>query len=363
MKQHVYSCMMAAMALGAGLPTLADPLAGATMTVYEAAGPRQVELTPPSPQAPTPMPTLTVFTPDGADGAAVEATRPPTQGAYLKLSTGYRHDRLRFSIASDLDGLSTPNLLSELIWDVPAAEIRFDGGWTHPSGITAQAHLAYAQAFFDGTVQDSDYLFNDRQGEFSRSYSEAKDSRMLDVSLGGGWRLPLGRGNTLTPMLGIARYGSLYRMRNGRQVVSDYGWGAPLGAFAGLNSHYNAVWNSLWQGLEADFRPTEQLALHVGLKHHWFDYRAEADWNLRSDFAHPVSYRHQGRGRGWEAAIGADWRIRPGHQITWDLSGRQFRLHNGSDTTYRPNGASREMRLNEVIADSWSTRIGYRYAF
>lgn len=356
-KNRVYSCLMATMALGAGLPTLADPLAGATMTVYEATGPRQVELTPPS------VPTLTVFTPDSAAEVAVESARPPTQDAYLKLSSGYRHDHMHFTIASDLDGLSTPNILSELIWDVPAAEIRIDGGWTHPSGITAQAHLAYAQALFDGAVQDSDYRFNDRQGEFSRSYSEAKDSRMLDVSLGAGWRLPLGRGNTLTPLLGLARYDSLYRMRNGRQVVSDYGWSTPLGAFAGLDSHYNAVWSSIWQGLEADFRPTEQLALRIGIKHHWFDYRAEADWNLRNDFAHPVSYRHQGHGRGWETEIGADWRILPGHHVTLDLSGRSFALQNGSDTTYFSDGTSSDMRLNEVIADSRSIRIGYRYTY
>lgn len=359
MKRRAYAYLAAAMALGVGLPTLADPLAGATMTVYEAAGPRQVELTP----TPTPTPTLTVWAPDGAGEVAAQENHSTVQESYLKLSTGYRHDHLRFTIASDLDGLSTPNILSELTWDVPSAEIRLDGGWTHASGVTVQAHLAYAQAFFDGTVQDSDYRFNDRQGEFSRSYSEAKDSRMLDVSLGAGWRLPLGRSNTLTPMLGIARYDSLYRARNGRQVVSDYGGSTPLGAFAGLNSHYNAVWSSIWQGLEADFRPTEQLALHVGIKHHWFDYRAEADWNLRSQFAHPVSFRHQGHGRGWEAAIGADWRILPGHHVTLDLSGRSLTLQNGSDTTYFSNGASGDIRLNEVIADSRAIRIGYRYTY
>lgn len=340
-------------ALVASLPALADPLATATMAVFEPDGLREVGL------APAAAPSLTVFTADGAREVDMRTSWPEIQGGgYLNVSSGYRHDKLRYDIPGN--GV---NILSELTWAVPAAEIRLDGGWTHTSGFTVKGHLAYAQNISGGEVQDSDYLLNDRQGEFSRSYADPRESRMLDLSLGAGWRLPLGSSAVLTPSFGLARYESLYRMRNGRQVVSNYGFEMPLGPIPGLNSKYSPVWNSVWQGLEAELKPNKQIALRAALKHHWFDYRAEADWNLRGDRAHPVSFTHQGYGRGWEAELGADWRLLAGHRLTLDISGRQLNLQDGKRTVYPAEGGSIETSLNEVTADSWSARLGYRYDY
>lgn len=353
MKISRYSALTATVTLAFSLQAIANPLAGATMAVFEADGPREIDL------AAEAAPTLTVFTADGPRDVAMTTSWPEIQGrGHLKLSSGYRHDKLRYNIPGN-----DVNIVSELTWQVPAAEIRLDGGWTHTSGFTIKGHLAYAQAISGGNVQDSDYLLNDRQGEFSRSYSKPQDSRMVDISLGAGWSLPLGRAGSLTPMFGLARYDSLYRMRDGRQAISDYGLTMPLGPFPGLNSKYNPVWSSVWQGLEAEFKPVAQFALRAAIRHHWFDYRAEADWNLRNDRAHPVSFVHEGYGRGWESELGADWRLFQAHRLTLDLSGRKFQLKDGKRTLYAASGGSIETSLNEVIAESWSARLGYRYEY
>lgn len=323
------------------------------MAVFEADGPREVDLVAEA------APTLTVFMAEGEHDTATLTNWPEIQGGgYLKLSSGYRHDKLRYNIPGN-----GTNIVSELTWQVPAAEIRVDGSWTHVSGFSIKGHLAYAHSFAGGKVQDSDYLLNDRQGEFSRSHSKPQDSRMVDISLSAGWKLPLGQAVSLIPMLGLARYDSLYRMRDGRQVISDYGWTMPLGHFPGLNSKYNPVWRSVWQGLEAGFAPSPRLSLRASIKHHWFDYRAEADWNLRSDRAHPVSFVHEGHGHGWEGELGADWRIFQAHRLTLDVSDRKFILKDGKRTLYAADGSTTRTSLNEVIADSWSARIGYRYEF
>lgn len=353
MKIARYSLSTAVIALTISLPVQADPLASASMAVFEAEGPRHVDLTPAE------MPVLTIFTPDGERQVALTTSWPEIQGSgHLKLSSGYRYDKLRYNIPGN-----GANIVSELTWHVPASEIRVDGGWTHTSGLTIAGHLAYAQAITGGEVQDSDYLLSDRQGEFSRSYAKPQDSRMFDISLGAGWKLPLGKDHSLTPMFGLARYDSLYRMRDGRQVISAYGFTMPLGSFPGLDSKYNPVWSSVWQGLSAEFKPFPQLALHAAIKHHWFDYRAEADWNLRSDRAHPISFVHEGYGRGWENEFGADWRFFQAHRLTLDLSMRKFELKDGKRILYPASGGSIETSLNEVIADSWSARLGYRHDF
>ncbi|MDR1936189.1 MAG: hypothetical protein LBS49_11540 [Candidatus Accumulibacter sp.] len=310
------------------------------MTVFGDTGPRQVTLAP--------------IVPAGV-GAGVDGAR--AGGGYFRLSTGYRRDQTRFDIASDASGRATPDVLSELAWKLPDAEIRLDAGWTHASGFTVRGHLAYARTLSGGRVRDSDYALDDRQGEFSRSYSDPKGSTARDFSLGVGWRFALAARHELTPMVGLARYKGKYRMRDGEQIVP------PLGDFGGLDSNYQPRWRSGWIGLESESRPNDRLSVRAGLKHHWFSYEATANWNLRGDFAHPVSYRHLGHGAGWEADIGADWSFRPGHSVSVGFSGRRLRLRDGRDITYFSDGESGEIQLNGVDNDSWALRAGYRFDY
>jgi len=353
-----------AIALFPCLPAMADPLAGATMAVFEANGPREVEL------ASTAMPTLTVFTPDGAREVDMQTNWPEIQGAgHLGISVGPRYDRAAFAIG----GHGSANILSELQWKVPAAEIRVDGQWTHTSGFSIKGHLAYAAAVSGGEVRDSDYVYDDRQGEFSRSYANPDESRMFDISLGAGWRLPLGSTLALTPMFGVARYDSEYRQRDGdltvwtrdyaKQLGPYYDYDQPLGRFTNLHSSYKPVWRSNWLGVDGEFKPSEQFTLRAGIKQHWFRYQAEANWNLRGSFAHPVSFLHQGHGQGWEADLGADWRLLGGHRLSLDLGMRELRVKDGTDTTFFYNGTSSEITLRTATSDSWSARLGYRYEF
>ena len=350
----------------------ADPLAGATLTVFETSEIRHVALGTPE------TPTMTVYTDGGSHDMLLVPMVPPTpapdrQGTwsprgnhgvsgYLRLSSGYRHDKTRFNIASDASGKATPNIISELTWEMPNAEIRLDAGWTHASGFTLRGHLAYANTLA-GEVQDSDYALDDRRAEFSRSYSDPKGSTARDLSLGVGWRFPLSSDHDLAPMIGLAHYSGRYRMRNGEQVVSNYGFGMPLGPFDGLNSTYEPDWRSGWIGLESSSRPNRRLTVRAGLKHHWFSYEAEANWNLRTTFAQPISFRQTGHGTGWEADLGADWAFLPRHSLSLDLSSRLLRLKDGNNVFYLASGQSHAQQLNGVFNDSWALRLGYRFDY
>lgn len=348
--------------------TAADPLAGATLTVFNDGAVRHVSLGAPE------TPTMTVFTENGAREVALPASPQPASTAtaeraawvpgtdagdkgYFRLSHGYRHDKTRFNIASDASGKASPNVISELTWEMPNAEIRLDAGFTHASGFTLRGHLAYARTLSGGRVQDSDYLLDDRQAEYSRSYSDPKGSTARDLSFGVGWRMPLADEHDLTPMIGLARYSGRYRMRNGEQIIPA------LGDFSGLDNNYEPEWRSGWIGLESESRPNSRLTVRAGLKHHWFSYEAEANWNLRTDFAHPVSFRQNGHGTGWEAELGADWAFLPRHSLSFDLSGRSLRLKDGNNVFYLANGQSRTQQLNGVFNDSWAVRLGYRFDY
>lgn len=339
----------------------ADPLAGATLAVFDDGAVRQVDL------GAAQSATMIVFSDDGArevalpsaaHGAGSDPTVLPGRGdtGYLRLSTGYRRDETSFNIASDASGDATPNVISELSWTLPAAQIRLDAGWTHASGFALRGHLAYARALA-GTVQDSDYALDDRQAEFSRSYSDPAGSSAYAYSLGVGWRFALTRDADLTALIGAARTRASYRMRDGDQVIPA------LGAFAGLDSRYEPDWRSGWLGFDVDARPDPRLVVRTGLKYHWFSYQAQADWNLRGDFAHPLSFRQSGNGAGWEADFGADWALASHHFVSLDVSAAQLRLKDGDNVFHSADGTTSTQRLNGVTSDSWGVRLGYRYAY
>lgn len=342
----------------------AVPLMAATMTVYDGETPRETDI------KLRPDRKMTVFSAAGQREVAIGDDWPAlrTAAGWLAISTGYRRDNMRFAIG----GKGYPNILSELDWQAPALQVRTDGGWTHRSGATIHGYLAYASTLTDGAVRDSDYALDNRQAEFSRSRSDARGSEMFDALFGAGWRLPLGTTGGLTPLLGLARYESTYRSSNGRQTLSSAenaqrlgidNWNMPLGSFTGLHSRYRPVWSSVWLGLDGDLKAGDRLTLSGSVKHHWFNYQAEANWNLRSDLAHPVSFRHQDNGQGWEAGIGAAIRLNGTHWLSLEATKRELKTRHGKDTTFFYNGASSTINLGEAVLDSWSAHLGYRHAF
>lgn len=345
------------------LAQAAAPELAANMTVFDGASPRELEI------RLRPDSRMTVFTPEGQRETAVDVAWPanPSREGWLALSAGYRRDDMRFNIG--LPG--GPNILSELEWIAPALQIRADGSWTHASGATIRGFLAYAHTYAKGQSQDSDYALNDRQAEFSRSYADTTGSEMFDALLGFGWQLPAGRWLTVTPLVGLARYDSTYRTSNGRLVVSNAAnaallgipWNAPLGPFSGLHSRYNPVWSSIWQGIDLEIKAGKRFSLRAGARHHWFKYKAEADWNLRGDFAHPVSFHHTDHGKGWEAEIEASLALGHGHRLTLTAIQRDFKTRHGKDTTFYANGGNSTIELGEAVLASRAIQIGYRYEF
>ncbi|MDR1064358.1 MAG: hypothetical protein LBL48_10610 [Azoarcus sp.] len=290
---------------------------------------------------------------------AEEGANPKGQRHAWTAALGYRRERLDFNIAGPG---GTPNVLSELKWETEMAEFRLNGDWMAANGFTVAGELAYASGF-SGKVRDSDYVYSGRRGEFSRSYSKPHGSTESRATLGLGWRIMPHSRIGVTPMAGYAYQEQDLRSRHGRQVVSDFGFGVPLGPIHGLDSHYRPRWHGPWLGLRLDAHLGKRFDLRFGLKQQWYRYRAEADWNLRSNFEHPVSFRHHGSSSGWQAEIGALWHLSAQSAITFTLDRSEQRLRNGTDRTFFSSGESTKTRLNGVNWDSWAGALGWRLDF
>lgn len=269
----------------------------------------------------------------------------------VAVDAGYRRDSLRWSIAGDLSGALSPNVLSELTWEhVDIAELTLAWTLQATDGPQLRAKAAYGW-IRDGRNRDSDYLGDDRTLEFSRSDNETNDDDVLDLALAVGYRLalPWERGRLrVTPLLGFSRHEQRLRITGGFQTIP------PLGPFSGLDSTYRTRWSGPWIGVELAREPASMPSGFLRLEHHWADYDATANWNLRDDFRHPRSFEHEADGKGFVAAIGVAGPMYKGWSARLSLEYQRWETDPGIDRVYFADGAVAATRLNEV---KWESRV------
>jgi len=293
----------------------------------------------------------------GLPSGAVLAAAEQASGS---LSLGYRVDSLDWNIRAMNSG---PDILSELEWkDLGITQLRGELSGSNDTNIYFRGQASYGWVW-DGRNRDSDYAGDNRSLEFSRSSNSADGSQMLDLSAGLGAIFSTGIADQwqIVPMVGYSWHYQDLRMRNGNQVVWDssnaavlgVGGNMPLGPFAGLNSTYDAKWYGPWLGADIFLDLQTSGTVFVRLEAHRVRYSAQANWNLRSDFAHPVSFEH--RADGWGQVLELGWQeVLSRAYWTWGVSivAQSWRTDPGIDRIFFSDGSVGVARLNEV---NWSS--------
>lgn len=282
----------------------------------------------------------------------------------LAFGLNNRTDQLDWNIAGDLNG-QNPNILSELTWsDLEIQQLTFDlrseliglegGARGNPA---LRFSLGYG-SIYSGRNQDSDYLTDNRTNEFSRSSNRSDDGDVLDVTLGvGGVFRFAGERYSVTPLIGYGFYRQSLTMTDGYQVIPA------TGPFSGLNSSYDATWRGPWIGFDAKAQVWERLAFTAGAELHKVTFVSKADWNLRSDFAHPTSFRQTANGYGLVGRFGIEYLLAPNLLLMLKGEASSFQASNGTDTVYFSDGTIGMTRLNRVNWTSSTLSTGLQFRF
>jgi len=206
-----------------------------------------------------------------------------------------------------------------------------------------------------GDNQDSDFNGNNRTQESSRSNNDAGAGNVWEVSTAIGYQF--GDAYFFTPLAGWAIHRQNLRIQNGFQTIPA------TGAFAGLDSHYDAQWTAPWLGFDAGMALDDSTSISVNFAYNFTTYKGVANWNLRTDFAHPVSFRHDATGYGFDVGahitqkIADDWSLDGGFQY------RKYKADNGTDVTFFATGTSSVTRFNEVNWESVAGNIAVVFNF
>jgi hypothetical protein len=313
----------------------------------------------------------------------------------LSLESGYRKDNLDWKISGfDSHWINSDETLyyalptsSELSWsnieifetkigaEIPIAKIK--GGNLYLEGSIASGST------FDGENQDSDYVYEDI--EFNRSNNNASSGGTEDYSLSLNYEIPLKKSiadselilNSVTPSFGYSINKQNLRMTGGYQSLNIVGFDdgtemfyldpevteSYIGAFSGLNSSYNSSWEGITLGLAIDTSLFEKHSLKLAGKYHLNNYYAEADWNLRSEFAHPKSFEHDADSKGIDLSVKYAYEVSQRLLLSLGLNYKKFTTSAGTDTTFFSDGSQANVKLDEVNWDSKSLLVGLNYKF
>ncbi len=266
----------------------------------------------------------------------------------LDFRLGYSQDFLQWSIASTLSGTVTPNILSELTWqniDV----IQLYAGVEHYLDSRQRfafiGHVSYG-SIYSGDNQDSDYNGDNRTAEFSRSNNASDEGSTTSFSLALGYDIFSTTNIVLMPMFGYAEHKQNLKMTDGFQTIPA------SGAFAGLNSSYDASWSGPWLGFKLGNRG--DIRFYLDYRAHIVEYVGLANWNLRTDFQHPVSFRHDADGFGQTLQLGLAFDVSERVALGVNYTYQDWQTDPGLDTVYFSSGAVGTTRLNGV---DWTSDI------
>jgi hypothetical protein len=272
------------------------------------------------------------------------------------LSAGVRRDTMSWSIANS--GL---NVASEVKWDKTVIQqIRFSGRANLGSAWYVRG-LYDTGAIRSGSTQDSDYAGSDRTQLYSRSESQTTGA-IGDVNVGIGKRLHIiedadGGGLYIAPLLGLSIHQQRLAMHEGRQSVP---FNAPL---IGQSDSYDSQWKGYWTGVDLLAGLGGEFTLSVSAEYHWVDYTAEANWSLRNDLAHPLSFRHVAKGNGKLISAGLSYRFTRNLLCNLAYERQSWKTKPGYDETYFSYGGSSTYVLNPLLWSAEAVYLGFVYRF
>jgi len=268
------------------------------------------------------------------------------------VGAGYRVDNLNWNIAGMSDGTG-PNILSELTWsDITSFQLAGQVRVLFLERIYFRGSLQ-GGPILSGQVQDSDFNGDNRTLEFSRSDNSADMGNVWDVSGGLGYRTAfhvLSGSLEIVPLAGFSFNNQNLTLKNGFQTI-------PLiGPFPGLDSTYSSRWYGPWFGADISYAISDFIVMATA-EYHYFYYRGLANWNLRTDFAHPTSFRHTAEGSGVLITTAVEYAIRERLGVSLDFTYHNWETNSGNDRTFFANGLISDTALNIVNWDSTSLML------
>lgn len=280
---------------------------------------------------------------------------PNSLNRNLWISAGIENQKedFRWSIAGNSNG-EEPNIFSELIYNpIRCFGINVASGYKIYKNIELQIRYKTLDTY-SGYATDIDYdgdnrtnyippdkgdtLFNSDNGNLQNICIDAKytflSSRKMNLSAG----------------IGYLWSREQFYLLDKAQIPD-------------LNSSYLAHWKGLQFSLITFLKITNRIEVNPNVMFIPMGYTAEADWNLKTDFKHPVSFAHKARGCGWNLDIGGIYHLSRNLSTSLGWLYSYWKTGYGVDKLFLENGEIPVTRMNGAFKKSSGWLLSLQYTF
>ncbi|NNL42131.1 MAG: hypothetical protein HKO79_06515, partial [Desulfobacterales bacterium] len=112
---------------------------------------------------------------------------------------------------------------------------------------------------------------------------------------------------------------------------------------------------------KSKFKP--DIETYLRIEYHVVDFYAEADWNLRTDFAHPKSFEHEADGHGFILNTGIKFLFNSNWLLNLNLDYQNWSTDPGIIRFFNADGTRTIQQLNEVNWTSYAIMAGIAFHF
>lgn len=293
------------------------------------------------------------------------------RAADFEINTGVRRDSLIWDTSGRIPYYEEISVASELDWDeLDIYEIGAEGHLVvendaMPFATCVRVRAAYGTVY-DGEVRDSDYIRDSEESfEFSRSISEGDEGDTLTLNAGIGPRFYFWKDRlSLTVLVGYNYHEQNLTLTDGVQVIGTDGVTPAVGTYMpDLDSSYDATWDGIWGGVDSTLELGERLSLGISVEVQDVNYEAEADWNLRTDLAHPVSFEHDADGICIMTSAAVHYLLNESWALSAKINYAYMLAEDGTHTAYGSDSSTTRVSLEEVEWESIGATLGVRWIF
>lgn len=269
----------------------------------------------------------------------------------IKPYVGLQQSGFDWSIAGNAAG-TDPNILSELVWkNLQGPGFGLDVSYKITDRFTIKAINQYG-SITKGEVEDTDYADDNRQNAFYFDLLNANKGYLYNGSLQLGYQFVKFGGFSINPIVGLS-----YNQQKFHLLESA---GNPDSK--GLNSIYEARYKGFDFGA-AFVLKMQKFSIGATVLSGFYQYSAEANWNLIPDFAKPVSFTHQANSFSLAGDINLAVPLNKSLRLEVDYRINNINTYTGVDKAYYNTRATEETQFNGANFRKNAVLLGLNFGF
>jgi hypothetical protein len=275
---------------------------------------------------------------------------PYAQAPRFQLSTGasININNFQWSIAGNVQGQS-PDILSELKFQtITSAGVFLNGLYRPIKNVTIQASYQ-KNGTVSGSVIDIDYDGDNRTGIVYKERFSSSKGYLETISTGATYNIVVKE---------------KYKLKAGIDYTSttqNYYLHRP--AIEKLQTTYRSTWNGPGLSAGGDYYINKSFSAHAFLVYYFITYKAEANWNLRREFEHPVSFVQNAKGNMMAGKLDVVFRLNSVVSLMVNGTIGRSTTQKGFDIAYLTNDTQPVTRFNGACRNNGEARIGMAVNF